>query len=275
MKIKHLFSVSCLAFTVFAARPSVEGALLAYDGFDYETGSLAGQAGGTGWVAGGSTTSWAAFGTSLNVVSPGLSYTGFSNTGNAAQDDSASALGNTRIWSDALSPGEGDEIWFSLQIQIPNTSGDFRFHVFTLGPDWDGSGAAGLFMTGGSLKSLVNGNLSSDAFTLSTGVTHLIVGRITFSDTTNQDAVTLWLDPVISGTTVPTGGITALGEINSGRLATPTLGVRGGGSFNGGTFDEIRIGTAYADVVAVPEPATLTVALAGLGVLGLVRRKRS
>src|SRR5207245_11297397 len=56
-----------------------QGTTLAYDGFNYSAGSLAGQNGGTGW-----TSPWAHLytsGASFNVSTAGMSYPGLSTTG--------------------------------------------------------------------------------------------------------------------------------------------------------------------------------------------------
>jgi hypothetical protein len=276
MKIKHLFSVSCLAVTVFAASPSVEGALLAYEGFDYETGSLTGN-GGTGWTDG-----WGG-GTPMAVVTPGLGYTGLPTTGNAAADNNNGvAMGNLRKWSAPFidttngTATDGSELWFSVLLNV-GTSSDLRFYILSNAssePVTDNQNV-GFRINAGVIEAVINGAITSTGVSLSNGVTGLLVGRISFSDTANSDTLSLWLNPAIQDTLVPTGAIASVtGDIHSDRLKIPTLGFRGGGGFTG-TVDEIRIGTTFNDVVAVPEPATLTVVLAGLGVLGMVRRKRS
>jgi hypothetical protein len=110
------------------------------------------------------------------------------------------------------------------------------------------------------------------AQTLTLNQTYLFVCKIEFSGDANPDPVTLWIDPDLSA-----------GEAGN----VPEVDTDGGADIDGGdvydrialygwcptSFDELRVGTTWEDMSAVPEPATLGVlALGGMAVV--IRRRR-
>ena len=120
---------------------------------------------------------------------------------------------------------------------------------------------------------------SATTSALSAG-THLIVVRYTF-DASNPDEFALWLDPGSLGGSAPTPDLTELGGTDLAGISSFWLTKGTVGWIAAVTdlyFDELRLGTTWAQVTptAVPEPST--VALLGVAAMGLItcyRRFRS
>lgn len=259
-----------LAFGLIGLGPA-QAALIAYDDFNYTaTANVTGQNGGTGAWSGG----WAAStgDNSTVVTNGGLTYTGLPTAGNAAMDNSFSSLGNTRAWT---APGglfaDGSELWFSALVNTSAAGSDLR--LFALTSANVGGGGVGFSLAGSGVRANL-GTSVSGTLAGTSGTTMLLVARIQFSDTPGADAVTAWVNPAISATPPsPGSGVLLSGDIASGLLSAPLVGYRGGGGWQG-TVDEFRIGTTYGDVVAIPEPAVMSLSMmAGLGLL-LGRRSR-
>jgi hypothetical protein len=108
------------------------------------------------------------------------------------------------------------------------------------------------------------------------GATHLFVMRFDLSNSGN-DRIRVYLDPL--GTSEPgtANADVSVGEFLADRMGAITDFVFGD-SAKAAAFDELRVGTTFADVanLHVPEPASIV--LFGLGAIGLasmVRRKRA
>ncbi len=128
--------------------------------------------------------------------------------------------------------------------------------------------------TDGIATDFGSANFSYTAFSHAVD-SNLVVGRVSFSADLNQDRITLWVNPNLAEG-MPGDGAAfadAFGQLNPSLMGSDVI-IRGGGSFIG-RFDEIRVGTTYADVVPVPEPAVYGFGLATLALIIGLRSKRA
>lgn len=255
-------------------------ALIIYDGFDYNAGTLAGANGGTGW-----TSPWTQSGTTtvLSTVSPGLSYNQLQVTGNAMSDTSTGAQLAYRSYDTTGLMDDGNSVWFSVLYSVSG-GGDSTIKFFA-----NGTHASANYQTGVGIRIDNNSGIAADfgvaSFTYKGFAhgsnAHLIVGRISFSDTAGQDRITLWVDPDLTAGTPSDGAafddkfgtVSAIWPEGQDAIGNEVV-IRGGGSYVG-IFDEIRLGTSFADVAPIPEPAAYGFGLAALALFMGLRSKRA
>ena len=147
----------------------------------------------------------------------------------------------------------------SAQSASTGVNGIFLNSSMQLGLSKGASSAAGASMTGA----------------LSLNTTYLVVVGYTFNGTGNE--YDLWLNPTSLGGSAPTADLSYTGGTDMASLSYFFLQQRNNASNAGAVFnfDELRIGTSWADVTptGVPEPTTF--ALGGLGLLGLILVRRA
>lgn len=264
MKTPPLKLICLFSLALAAGLCDSSAVLYAYEGFNYTSGaSVTGQNGGTGnwngaWIGTASTA----------VVTPGLTYLTLPTTSGAANNPNQfSTQGNGRFWT-GLNSTAGSELWFSVLVNQTATGVNMRIYGLADAGVVNGgfNVGAGIELDAGNIYTRIANTQVATGLTYTAGTTMLLVTRYTFSDTAGQDAMTLWVNPSLTGG-VPTGGSTQLGDFSAGWLSSPFVGFRG----RYGTLDEIRLGTQFGDVV--PEPGVLSLALVG-GLGFLTPRKR-
>jgi len=296
-------TVSATALLGLGLIQSSQATLLVYEPFDYTAGSdILGQNGGLGFTG-----AWREHSAgsvpagSFTVTSGSLSHNGVPTSGN-----SALATGEFGTLQPARDFGEiagtaGTSIWISY---IGQRQGAAQDPATTSPPNMYPRGVnIGVFdvdevANPGRAERVGIGNSSNasenewslipeGSGTLREGSTvpftdlAWAVMRVDFvGDATVGDDYYLWLDPD-PGVEPSTGSadVTILsGEANSVDSSgidfmRPFIGNESSGRpFGVLAFDELRIGTTYSDMSAVPEPSVAL--LGGLGLLGLLRRRR-
>ncbi len=235
--------IICLLALALGLAGSASANLIVYDGFDYATGSLGGNAGGTGWTAG------VAWDGDQTVASPGLEWPRLPVAGNKVTSTSTasfrlmpsgfSALNRT-IWisflcQDSATPswcgispfnGSGSEALF---IGKPDTSAYWGLSLYNSMSDSGG-------VTGARLSTVPVGELA------------FFVVRIVNSASSSH--ITAWLNPALNKEpTVETAFYDneTAGE-TTGRVPFDRIRISGAGSAL--FYDELRIGETYVDVSA-------------------------
>ncbi len=258
---------------------------IATDSFDSYVGDIGGGAGGSGW-----TSDWAAASSNTQAQSTNiLSY----SAGAVSVDGGTQSVqhvddNNNPQVSRSFAPQSG-VVYFSLLMQLP-TSADNEYVGFHFtdsnngGLDNTPSAEIGLYGGGGSTGFVRAGvtdpsnNRGLDSEPYTNGDTFFVVGRISDEgpDGTagEYDRLELFINPT-SLTEPPVATRTA--DRASTMMSLDTFAVRTANFAAGESvvFDELRIGTSYADVVvAVPEPASVVLLmLATTGVAVLVRKR--
>ena len=266
MKISSL--VVATAFSYLSLGLSAQAAVLVYEPFDYTAGAgaLNGTNGGTGF--GGA---WAGNG---SVVSPGFNYPGLLTMGNRAATSGNGA--NFRSLGSVFGSGT---VYYSLLLQVENagsTGGYSGFSLFSdefeilfLGSRGNAGDLLGLERSG-------NGQNGNTTATVST-VTFAVV-KIEFNagTTAGNERVSLFANPI--GNVEPSTPSLLLNDVTNfsfNRIRVDS------GRFSGAdptqilNVDEFKVGQAFADVSAVPEPSTI--GLLGLTTVGIaaLRRRRA
>lgn len=292
--LSSLAALSLGLVVTSAVAPSASAALLAYDGFNYDAGSLVGQNGGLGfanaWQLNGS-----GAGSIYNTVGGSLSYTdGLGKTlqtsGNSLFLSGSPTANNTaqpnRDFSFVRDTGTTWISFLGYRSGTPtnNVSNPYprgaNVSFFNTGTEklavGNSSGAAlnnwSLIPTG------AGANIQQSTFDYS--VLDFIVIRIDhIGDSTVFDNAYMWVNPNLA--VEPS---TATAAVKSENLFDFTFNrVRpfaGGYDATGGrpnaqlNIDELRVGELFADVapIAVPEPASI--ALLGVGAVALAAFRR-
>ena len=263
-------AVATTCLTIQSAR----AALLFNDGFNYNAGGLNASDVSPAGLSGNA---WSSGSSHITVVSNNLTYSGLQDLGgNAVQDVwgvSAGSVVNTytaqtsgsvfysfllnctvaptvNTYLTALNPGTG----------APNGSSDAL--QVDMGPGGAGGFVVGLRTAGASI--------TSASTVLSLDTTYLIVAEYTFG---GLGSASLFLDPVAGGSQ-PTADVTLAGNGTVASLAD--VGFKAQTTTAIGTFllDDVRVGTAWADVTPTASPEPSTLALAGLGGLLVAARFR-
>jgi hypothetical protein len=250
--------------------PSAFAALSVYEPFNYiPSGSVLSTVGtgGTGFSSG-----WTTTGTSATINTTGLSYSLSPAVGLAGTTTTGTATVNSRSLTSALG-ANGTTTYFSFLLQPKATTAGQNAEFGLLGASsvnlWVGKSAAGTYTStyvmetgasAGSGTSAVNSGV-----TVANGTTVLLVIKAVFNS--GADNFSLFVNPTsfVEGTPSATlNGVIDLGTSFSSLQFTGNLGF---------TFDELKIGSAYADVV--PEPGTWgsVFALAGIGCIAWLRNR--
>ncbi len=241
------------------------------DSFDYDSGDLTGQNGGSGWSSSWRN-SYSRNGGNYIVADTGLDYNAITASGNSAyspgdgtryQRDLDQAYDSGTVYLSFLMQctTSADDPYSAVELQSGKDADDGRvFQIGILRKD-DGldTGNAEFYATsrsgvgGGRLNSVKIGDFDTN--------TNLYVVRFDL----DSDIASLYLNPVAS-TDLTSGGIEL--DLYDG-MSFDRVGLANFVGGNGTYIDEIYVGTDAP--VLVPEPTTM--ALLGLGSVMLRRRK--
>ena len=293
-------------FIVFASTPAAAG-LLIYEPFDYSSGSaVIGQTdpyspvGGPTWARAGTANANSAL---VHQVASG-SLTGPSgfpaSIGNAGSMMNADSTEYARM-SLGSQYGVNATLYYSLLLDVPSTNG-FTIAHSNVNAANDGIVSFNNATGAGVRPSIFAGELtmrlgagantynlgvrasttaaSTTYFSgdLTPGQTYLVVVEYASGAPAGTGGInSLWINPssatfgagsapAADGSTAGTYSATASNDHSDSLIIG--AGIAAGADPNQTLIDEIRVGTTWADVTAVPEPSTLV--LAGFGVLGLV-----
>lgn len=236
--------------------------LIAYEGFDYEVGSvIRGGDGGSGWGD-----VWGAERRTERplIASGSISYPGLQSSGNHLSVGT-SGTGYASVFRSLASPitsDQYDSVWISFLVAREAGSNSYAAFELAMGNDWllgiGDLGGDGLSPSSWAAESSDDFQLSDVAVSSSV---RMMVAQIDF---VNQRA-NLWIDPLLAGGQVPAASASQLSlDIDFDSFDRIQIYSDGGGMYR---FDEIRIGTTFASVAAVPEPSSAV--LAGLALVGL------
>lgn len=302
--LKKLSCAALVAGAALVGAQQAEAVLLAYEGFDYTAGTeVVGQNGGSGWDASGWQSRNAAGlgGSSVTTGAPvmagSLGYTSGANSLVTSGNHShmfGTANGSfepARGLASSAGGADGTSLYMSFLIQ---RTGEVQDPATTSPPNMYPRGANVRWWTDGGERGNI-GNFSNassntvklqskDSTVIDSGATYsdlnFVVGRIDF-DSTGGNMLHLWVNPDLAtedlgaamstaymdGTDISHGGIDFispfLGNNSSGRPPSEIL------------WDEIRIGTTYADVTpytTIPEPTAGLLAALAASALAVRRR---
>lgn len=281
------------AALVMVTAASARAALIAWDNFETDTGPLNGATSGAGW-----TSDWSAAGfftiVEINAggSTPTLTYArGGAQVATGNRAVMMSNPGTTEVLDNVFNrtfANQQSTVYFSVVVRktagVLDNNTDFVQWGLTEDTDMDHSGSFGTSYTTNPVDYRIfsrlrsagtNGESQAGGAVFEQDHTYLLVGKLwksTDSPTANFDRFALYIDP----------DSPIESENDAVRAPDRNIGINGVTTLLGRIaridandvflFDEIRIGTTFADVVPEPGAATL-IALAG-GAL-LVRRRRA
>jgi len=294
----HAAVAGCACAGLLAAWSAPAGAtLLVYESFDYATGVVAGATATGQNLTGTYTGSPVPPGFELQVASPGLDYGSLVGVPPVAGNRLSQALGTTaasatvQIDSD-VGVAPGTAVYFSALFTLDDSANGNHFASITLtDPDNGDSLAFGEAVVGVralriSATTVATGSQlvadsAGEAFT--NGQRLFLVGRYTNGAAALADSLEVVAYDTAASISLPSAfdpsdptaqiALALAGlDLDLAKIGSIDFTIRGSAN---NFIDELRIGTAYADVV--PEPSTaplLLVGLAGLGLRSARRRRR-
>ena len=256
-----VFGTMTVAAAAMALPLSLSAALSVYEPFS-TLGTLNGQTGGTGFSG-----AWSAITGTSTVSAPGLTYSGLTVVGNRATTPAATATTQNRGLSASIGGATGTTyISFLLRPDAAVSAANAEFALLgSVNSVYVGKAASG--NTSNYLLDTTNSggtqNTSSTAFANGTAV--LMVLRADFVGGGGGDTFKLYINP--SNAAEPGSADATKSSYNVGTINT----IQFTGNL-GFSFDELKIGSSYADVV--PEPGTYAAGIAVAGIVGMTWRRR-
>jgi hypothetical protein len=233
--------IICLFALALGLAGSASARLIVYEGFDYATGSLGGNAGGAGWDSG------VAWDGTQTVTAPGMEWPDLPVVGNKVASGGTASFRKMPTGFSALN----NTIWISFLCQnsaTPSWSGISPFNgsseALFLGKP-DGSAYWGLVLYNAMNDSGAATGSRLSAIPISEQV--FFVVRIINGASSSQ--ITAWLNPDLAGEpTVDTAFFdSGTAGVVAGRVSFDRIRINGAGAV---FYDELRIGQTYADVSA-------------------------
>ena len=280
MKPSRTHSLLAIAALALSCATPANAALIAYASFDDLTpGTINGQAGGTGFTG-----NWTGV-AGQTVVTSSLSYSSGAITVSGGSQAVQLTLSSDNLFYRSLSSTYTDDvIYMSMLVRQDagaSTDGDTAQvwldgvttgnHVTTAAPALGLNGAAGA----AALQARVGSISTASSGTYAGSNTYFLVGLFekTVSGSANPyTKATFWLNPGSTLDPASATGATGTGLLSSfSTLGLRTNSVNQTAPADTILVDEIRVGTTFADVI--PEPSAAL--LGGLGLLALLRRRRS
>jgi hypothetical protein len=264
---------------------------LAYEGFDYDPGSISGLNGGTNWSApwGGSNLTTSA------VVSGGLTYTDSNGDSLVVSGNSATTSGQsgsaqvTRALSSAGADGTTTWISYIGQRLSPHpTENENLVRAASLQVRQGsseklaiGKGTTAAPNVQQNWAILYGGTAANSAYSTTPHLSEafLVVRIDHLGDASTPDNAWLWVNPLLAtdpDTSAAHAEFLGLSDISFDGIRVFAGNSTGDGPYAALAFDEIRLGTEFVDVAPialVPEPAAAVLALVGL-LAASSRRKR-
>lgn len=264
------FSIACVAFIasgLFFAQASDRGkgkvphkaatqiqspagGAIVVEDFPYAMSDLAIVGAGTGWVVHSGTTN------PINVVSPGLTYSGYAGSG---VGNAVSSVATGIDMSRQFSPVGSDSLYTSFLVNVSNstTTGDYIFHYLTFGSTSFFRGRVFVRKDAATTNfafglSRASGDIAYTGTNYMPNTTYLVVLKYTFVAGATNDTVELFVDPT-PGSSEPAATLSAPADATNGDPANlDAIAIRQGGSTTGSTqvIDGIRVATTWADAVA-------------------------
>lgn len=257
----------CLLIPICVEK-SLHADLLISDSFDYAVGSLKGNNGGGGprWSGAWSSDD------GVHVTSPGLTYVdSLGNTldvaGNATRGTSSSSFKSERDISPILST----DVW--LGVLITGAAGARQVGIALDQKFFVGQGQGGN-ENGSNWAMYDQDGLVFDTGLVAGGDTSFLVAKIEFSG--GDERAWLWRNPNLNAEPDKANALNGASGNSIKDFTVAKIQVHH--NTNGiGLVDELRIGTAYADVspfTAVPEPSSLMLVGLFSSALWGTRRRR-
>jgi len=216
---------------------------------------------------------------SLNYTSPD-SITLPASNGSARLFRSGSGTINKQVYRD-LNIGTAPTVaYFSVLVNFDagqpilfqtQTLGAVVKPLFGFGVDSAGVAYLSTSPTVGSA-----GTTMAASGTLTSGTTHLMVVKVEEIAGTS-DRMTLYLNPDLASEASNTADVVLDGDFyvaNNAAYSFTNLFITGTPNNGSFYFDEFKIGTSWADILAVPEPQKMALCFLGLGLAMLRRRRR-
>lgn len=144
-------------------------------------------------------------------------------------------------------------------------------NALCVGKEWSHTGFSGIAATPGTGDGWNHFNLNPNG--IANQSTHTFVMKISYAAGA-ADSVSIYEDPLVAAESgQPSSLITTLTGV--GDLSFDSFLLRCGNKGTNWNFDNVKFGASFADVTAVPEPATVTMlALGAFGLLAYAWKKR-
>jgi hypothetical protein len=254
-------------------------ALIASESFSYGAGAeLDGQNGGSGWNG-----AWESQTSLTQIVNPGTELSFTNGGGSIAGGINALQHVNNGFNTSyrGIGPVSDSSVFISFLVRVSGQidNNDFAAFWFDNTAAGDHAGVPNIGVKGnrgtgagpedGFARLSLGGETWSTDLALDTS--YLIVGELSKSGGSDYDQLSLWVNPDPFDFAAPDGTTT----VTTGALTSfSVLGIRSANLDADDVLliDELRIGTAWEDVVPAPEPGA--VLLLGLGILGATRLRR-